>query len=301
MEGLSKYKDMFGEYPSINIFHRRNRENLYSGNAKLDFWPLKILERILEKSDYLGHVEGSEYFWGDIAKAKIKYMRLPFHTISEVNTLKVNPSMPFHDSKRPYVNYWFASSDGADCQRFNRLISDENIRRLKNENGVCLIYTHFAKGFCRKVNGKYELNREFVNLISNLVSYKNIWCPTATELLDRLLSCKSVSVDQSGYEVTVRNNGIEDILDLTLQVGSDIKLTVNTLDKNIPKTPDKIIIGKLAAGETMLLKSSRKLSGVIVKNKSAVISPRERIKIELVNYYGLLKQVITRLHNEKTH
>ncbi len=207
IDGIDTFKSIFGSYPNINVFHERNIENLYAGNYKLDFWPLKLLEKITDDSDYQGHIESSPYFWGDIAKAKIKYMRLPFHTIPEVNTLKVNPSMPFHDPKRSYVNYWFASSDGADCQRFNRLLSDVNVRRLEKENGVCLIYTHFAKGFCYKKKGRYELNKEFVNVISNLCRYPNVWCPTASELLDRLLACKKVSIKQTGYDVFVHNEG----------------------------------------------------------------------------------------------
>ena len=60
------------------------------------------------------------YFWGDLAQEKITYMRVPFHTLRAVNTLRVNPSMPFRDPRRPYVNYWFANSDGSDVAAFQQ-------------------------------------------------------------------------------------------------------------------------------------------------------------------------------------
>jgi hypothetical protein len=290
IEGIDIFKSIFGDYPKINIFHERNRENLYAGNDKLELWPFKLLEKMVDNSDYQGHKDGSKYFWGDIAKAKIKYMRLPFHTISEVNTSKVNPSMPFHDPKRPYVNYWFASSDGADCQRFIRLLSDSNIKRLEKENGVCLIYTHFAKGFCSKKNGRYALNREFVDTISNLGRYPNRWCPTASELLDRLLVCKNISIRQARGEVFVQNKGNDDIKSLALKVASDILLTEKNDTTSISIVPGKVIIANLPAGETVVLRSNQ--SGYISSEEKdlSLISRRERIIIEIANYYGLLIQ-----------
>jgi hypothetical protein len=290
IEGINIFKSIFGSYPNINIFHEKNIENLYAGNCKLDFWPLKLLEKITDNSDYQGHIQGSPYFWGDVAKGTIKYMRLPFHTISEVNTLKVNPSMPFHDPQRPYVNYWFASSDGSDCQRFNKLLSDANIKKLERENGVCLIYTHFAKGFCYKKNGRYELNREFVNVISNLGRYTNVWCPTASELLDRLLACKNVSIKQTGYEVFVHNKGVDDIDSLTLKVAPDINLTDKSSVAYITNTPSSVIITRLPAGVTVSLKSNRNGNISIERQASPGIYRLERIRIEIMNYYGLLRQ-----------
>ncbi len=292
IEGIDTFKHIFGDYPKINILHERNRENLYAGNDKLDFWPFKLLEKMTDNSDYQGHREGSKYFWGDIAKAKIKYIRLPFHTISEVNTLKVNPSMPFHDPRRPFVNYWFASSDGADCQRFNKLLSDEHIRRLEKENGVCLIYTHFAKGFCFKKNGKYELNREFVNAVSNLGRYRNVWCPTASKLLDRLLACRNISIKQIGYDIFIHNDGDDAIESLVLKVSPDILLKEENNSANISMVPGKVIIKRLPERATLVLNSNQSENVEIERKKSSVISRQERIKIEFANYYGLLKQNI---------
>ena len=60
--------------------------------------------------------------------------------------------MPYRDPDRPYVNYWFASSEGAHVDSFNAMISERNQERLKNEGGACIMYAHLARGFL--VNGK---------------------------------------------------------------------------------------------------------------------------------------------------
>jgi len=293
IEGINRFKNYFGEYPKINVFHERNIENLYAGRHKLDFWPFMLLEKLTDNSDYQGHIEGSPYFWGDIAAKTIKYMRLPFHTISEINTLKVNPSMPFHDRQRPYVNYWFSSSDGSNCQRFIRLLSKDNIDKLKREKGACLIYTHFAKGFTEKKNGQYQLNRNFIDVIMNLCSYSDVWLPTASELLDRLLAIQAIIIKQKGFEVEIINRNTTDIEGLTLRPASnDYFLTDFVHNELRPSRDGNIIVDKLPAKSSLIYKSSKEAKFVINGKKRKNINRWERIKIELNNYYGLMKSHI---------
>jgi hypothetical protein len=47
------------------------------------------------------------------------------------------------------VKYWFSSCDGADITRFCETISEANQERLEAQNGVCIMYTHFACGFVK--------------------------------------------------------------------------------------------------------------------------------------------------------
>jgi len=290
IEGINRFREIFGEYPRMNVFHERNIENLYAGNAKLDFWPFKILEKLTDNSAYQGHIKGSPYFWGDIAAKTIKYMRLPFHTISEVNTLKVNPRMPFHDQRRPYVNYWFSSSDGSDCQRFIQLLSKNNIDKLKREKGACLIYTHFAKGFAEKKNGHYRLKKGFVDVIMNLAGCSNVWLPTASELLDRLLACKAVKIKQKNFDLVIKNEGKSDIEGLTLHGEPGVVLTDDRGLEHQPSRDGKIIIDKLEGGSSLSFKSKQKGRFVVPATENLNIPRWERMKIELYNYYGLLRQ-----------
>ena len=89
--------------------------------------------------------------------------------------------MPYKDNAKPYVNYWFASSEGNNSKKFNRCISNENQDRLEEEGGACIMYTHFASGFCQ--NGK--LSEQFKKQMERL-SQKNGWFVPAFTLLEYL-------------------------------------------------------------------------------------------------------------------
>ncbi|MCE5303102.1 MAG: hypothetical protein LLF97_08345 [Planctomycetaceae bacterium] len=180
---LDRFVDLFGNNPQSAANHTGVEESIYWADARLSGWRrwvYNLLTRFHNYKRFTGHVEGNEYFWGDFCKERIKYLRN--FTYHEINTLKACPFMPYHDPQRPFVNYWFASSDGHDLPTFNECLSEENQDRLEEEGGACIMYTHFAKKFCE--DGK--LNPRFRELMLRL-SKKNGWfVPTAT-LLDYLL------------------------------------------------------------------------------------------------------------------
>lgn len=291
IEGLNKFQTIFGKYPDINIFHERNIENLYAGKAKLDFWPFRLLEILTHRSDYLGHIEGSPYFWGDVAQRNIKFMRLPFHTITEVNTWKVNPSMPFFDPKRPYVNYWFANSAGADCYRFNKLLAPHNVAKLERENGICICYTHFANQFTVKKSGnRYELDGRFIDVIENLAQHENAWFPTVTELLERLLACKYIEIMHNGNEFVITNHGDTDLEGVCVGVKEAIDLIDEDGAKLKKTSRDALYFEMLPARSTMRYKASKVVRNIIIQPPKENAARYERIMIEIYNYYGLLRK-----------
>jgi hypothetical protein len=95
--------------------------------------------------------------------------------------------MPYHDPQRPYVNFWFASSDGRDVQHFNELLTARSQEKLEAEGGACIVYTHFGKGFCEDGT----LNRQFVEQMKSL-SARNGWFVPVSTLLDFMLDRKNV-------------------------------------------------------------------------------------------------------------
>ena len=179
LAALEKFKEVLGHYPKIHINHSMNRENLYWGKHKLDFLPLRILYRLFQRSEFSGHVADSEYFWGDVAQAEITYVK-NFH-FHEIDVMQVYPAVPYRDYKRPYVNYWFYSSDGSDLDTFSRLLAHDNLDRLEHKGGLCIVYTHFGRGFCR--NG--AVNERVVERLEDVVS-RNGWYAPAGEILDFL-------------------------------------------------------------------------------------------------------------------
>jgi hypothetical protein len=289
VEGLDTFHSLFGAYPRINIFHERNIENLYSGRHKLNLWPLQWLESLLHRSEYLGHVPASRYFWGDLAQKRITYMRVPFHTLRTVNTLRANPSMPFRDPYRPYVNYWFANSDGSDVQRFNTLLRTENLARLERECGACVVYTHFAKGFAVLRGGRYELDQGFIAIVRRLASRPNAWFPTASGLLDRLSSVRRVAIEHDGREITLNNLDSNAIEDVALHAPAGL-----ILEDETGRRLDRTASGTVVLGTMQGHSSRRLLSNTPIRKRRFVypteaIGKMERARLEVMNYLGMLR------------
>ncbi len=177
IEGLKTFQKFFG-FPKIQINHGQNPDNLYWGIKRFQlfrpFWRL---------GQFKGDQKSSDYFWGDLSRKQIKYVRN--FTFRDINTLKSDPLMPYQDKSKPDVNYWFSSADGAEIEKFNQLTRPENVNRLKKEGGASIIYTHFASGFVK--NGR--LNRDFQNNLKYLARQDG-WFVPAGELLDHLLKTR---------------------------------------------------------------------------------------------------------------
>ncbi len=187
IEGLEKFREYFGTYPKAHANHAYCEDSIYWGDERLTgkyrlFYDLVTVFK--NRGVFLGSLVGRECFWGDKCKQYIKYVRN--FVYPEINTLKACPCMPYFDENRPLVNYWFASSEGANCRTFCKTISEKNQDRLEEEGGACIMYTHFGTpGFYR--DG--DLNPEFKSLIERL-SRKNGWFAPVSTILDHLLKEK---------------------------------------------------------------------------------------------------------------
>jgi len=183
--GIEKFYEYFGEYPKSFANHADCEEGIYWGEARLTGL-FKILYSIIKFKNvkkYRGHIENDKFFWGDICKDKIKYVRN--FVFNDINTLKQCPFMPYKDSRKPFVNYFFCSSNGSSVNSFNKLLTEENQDRLENENGACIVYTHFGNGFFENS----RINTRTKSLLDRMVK-KNGWFCTVSELLDYLNKSK---------------------------------------------------------------------------------------------------------------
>lgn len=178
------FHKLFGNEQFLYCTHADQKEGIYWGNYRISGIRRMIYHlatRFQRFNCSRGHLEGDPLFWGDLCQKHVNYVRN--FTYREINTLKICWEMPYHDPSRPYVNYWFASSDGADVNSFCELISEENQDLLEQERGACIVYTHFAKDF--SIDG--ELNPEFARLIRAL-SRRDGWFVPASIMLDYLRS-----------------------------------------------------------------------------------------------------------------
>jgi len=185
IEGFSIFKEKFGRYPALHINHSSNPDNIYWGYKRYAAI-LSFLVKLFkgEERRFYGDEIESDYFWGDLSKKHIKYIRN--RVFNGINTLRFDPQMPYTEKNKKFSNYWFSSSDGHTIEEFNNLISKENINNLTKESGLCIVYTHLACGFLER-NG--EINRTFKKNIDYL-SLQNGWFAPASKILDYLLKSK---------------------------------------------------------------------------------------------------------------
>jgi hypothetical protein len=192
IRGLERFAALFGHYPRAMANHYHCNEDVYWGDHRLTGFN-RVLYNILTLAKnhdrFRGHVPDHPYFWGDLCRERIQYVRN--FVFADINTLKACPFMPYHDPLRPYVNYWYASSEGSNVASFNDRVSESEQDRLEEEGGACIMYTHFGHGYYE--NG--VLNRRFRSLIGRL-SKKNGWFVPVTTLLDFLKQKSSTITDR---------------------------------------------------------------------------------------------------------
>ena len=182
--GLAAFRRITGHPPRIHANHMFNQDGLYWREARLDSsflrwaYGVQCRRRGLPPSE--GHVQGSPYFWGDFCQREVDYVR--GFTFPEINALKINPTLPYRDSRRPYARLWFSGSDASNCEEFNRLMAHDNQEQLEREQGVCIVATHLASGFVK--DGEVEPRAKA--LLTELAGRRG-WFVPVSELLDFLV------------------------------------------------------------------------------------------------------------------
>lgn len=193
MQGLEEYRRLLGTYPRVHANHSTNRENIYWGPAR--FTRLRTLYKagmaLHPKYAFEGHNPATPYFWGDLCRGTIEYVRN--FVFREINLDRINPTMPYHDPSRPYVNYWFSSCAGANATRFCKTLSEANQDRLVEEGGVCIMYAHLACGFVKE--GRVHPRIE--KLLRRLAT-RNGWFVPVSTLLDFLKAEKPSTTISAG-------------------------------------------------------------------------------------------------------
>jgi len=193
LAAFDHYRAVLGEEPRIHTNHAHNRDNLYWGGERVDDRLLRwLLSRDhLPRDHYLGHVEGSAFFWGDLCRTRIDYVRNL--TFQGINLLAVNPSLPYHDPSRPHVRWWFSACEADSIQEFVDLLQSERQAQLEREGGVCIVATHLGKKFA--VNG--VVDPEVRRLLTELARRPG-WFPNLSELLDYLREARGSDVLPAG-------------------------------------------------------------------------------------------------------
>ena len=179
---LDRFRELFGTDPACMSNHQQNPEGMYWGADRLSL-PLRALYKARQGfgrgEGHQGHIEGSPYFWGDLCRERIRYVRS--FVFDHIDTLRACPVMPYHDPRRPYVRAWFASTYGSWCHHFIKCMSEERQDELEASGGVCIVYTHFASQFQTSLG----LDPRFARLMRRLAG-KNGWFAPVSAILDHI-------------------------------------------------------------------------------------------------------------------
>jgi hypothetical protein len=212
--GLERFAELFGHYPRTMANHAGCAESIYWGPHRLtgsNRLAYNLLTRYRNRRRFRGHLKDDPHFWGDLCRDRITYCRN--FVFQDINTLKACPFMPYRDAERPYVNLWFASSNGGRVDDFLARVDEVAQDRLEQEGGATVMYTHFACGFYR--DGR--LNPRFRTLMERL-SRKGGWFVPVTTLLDHIRQVRGDHVITPGERRRLERRWLRDQLSDTLTV-----------------------------------------------------------------------------------
>jgi hypothetical protein len=167
--------------PRLHCNHSHNRENIYWGADRYTSQPMRGLARVVEwgrgADTYEGHNPESAFFWGDVCRKQITYVRR--FSFARLDNSRLPVSHPYHDPTKPYVRRWFCTSDAPDVEAFVELVNRKAISKLMERRGFSIVSTHLGKGFVR--NGRVDPRVE--DALRYMASLPG-WFVPASELLD---------------------------------------------------------------------------------------------------------------------
>jgi len=187
IKAFEKFYDVLGFFPRSYAAHAGNNENIYWGENRFQFVIFKQLYRLLypkTKNHYFGDSQVSPYYWADICQKYIDYART--FTFSNINLLNISKSLPYSIKSRPTFESFFFTADADNVEEFNELLCTKNQDKLEKERGVCIISTHFGKGFVKN----NELHQKTKYLLEKLAK-RNGWFVPVSTVLDFLKSRSS--------------------------------------------------------------------------------------------------------------
>jgi hypothetical protein len=243
------------------ICHSKNAENIYWGKKVTSIFPFRALVGMNTQHAFSGEIQESEYFWGDLCASRINQIRL-FRTRC-TNTLRSNPSMPYHDTNKPLVNGWFSATKRslADCA------SQSALDRLKREHGLTILYQYLHRYADAST---LRLDETLVRSVEAISSDSQILVATVSAMMKRLRLIQGTFVayeESSFWLINVNDEPVND-----LQIVLDYPVAVEE-SGNARSLGRMIHVKSLAPRSLFRVRTSEKIS---FKHKRARPIPRDR-------------------------
>ncbi len=181
---LETFHDTFGTYPRSFASHSLNRDNMYWGENRFAPGPVRWMYNALAKEPkgwFQGDDRDSPYFWGDLCREHIEYVRS--FTFSGVDLLRATSQVLYSDPRTPWVRQWFCSNDADNVEEFVDLLTPQRQEELERDGGLCIVSSHLGKGFVSddRVDPRVE------RALTEIAGRRGWFVPVST-LLDHLKS-----------------------------------------------------------------------------------------------------------------
>jgi len=209
-EALDYCRHHFGS-TNTYICHSKNADNIYWEHKVTARFPFHLALKMYSKHSCSGEIPDSQFFWGDLCSSSVKQIRL-FKT-RHIDTLSRNPSMPYHDPKKPLVNSWFSATKRklADCA------SPHAIYRLKQNNGLTILYQYLHR---YADPSTHEVQDSFRTSIIRLRNDPGMYIDTVSNILNRLRQLQDIFIFYRNYQFYVINIGTQWIKNLQILLSS---------------------------------------------------------------------------------
>lgn len=240
------------------ICHSKNAENIYWEEKVTSLPTIKQLLALYSSHESNGEVEESDYFWGDICKEKVRQIRL-FRT-RKTNTLKANPSMPYHDPQKPYVNSWFSATKRSlkDCA------DPDGLSRLKAENGLTVLYQYMHRYADAR---SQELDPGFKEAVQRIGGDSEIWINTTQKVMERLRLIQGIFIVEDGTGFWLINTNQREVSDF--QLDSEGKsIAVYNSDLSFEWKGDKLLFPHIPGDSMNYIECDRKVTVCRVRQES---------------------------------
>lgn len=241
------------------ICHSKNADNIYWNDKITSLFLFNYLLKAISKYECSGEISTSPYFWGDLCRDNINQIRL--YRTRCINTLRKNPSMPYHSPNRPFVNGWFSATKRSlsNCAR------EEEIEKLVEENGLTVLYQYLHR--YASPNG-HDLNNRFVNAVETITSNDSIIIDTVSNIMNRLRIIQGIFYffDQkflwivNTNQVTVES--LQIIFDKPIELRSTkCRIAIDNNAANIVDIPANAII-KIESNTPIKIRGERSFSAI---------------------------------------
>ncbi len=252
------------EPSQVFICHSKNAENLYWDANTANLPIEKMLLQLYTKNRCFGELPESQYFWGDVCREKINFIRL--YRTRSVNTLAFNPSMPYHDFSKQFVNYWFSATKGY----IPNLFSETNLDKLCEQNGASILYQYMH----RYVNEDLTLSMQMRETMERVAADHRILKKPASFILNRLKAFQNILIAKHNEHVYLINTSEKPV--------ESVKIFLERTDNFTSE--DDFILDKTT--KTVIFPRIDSLSFIRFKTSDRVI--KDKIQMKLQENFGVL-------------